>query len=137
MKFDDSLEEIRKGFIGEGIVRDYLAKSKYDFMQIDIVCEKDGNYFICEVKTQEKFTKRLPDYPFDGHGLPPYQMKKRLEFAKRIDARAVLFVYDIEDEIVYWQYLDVLNDLPDDKKRLTKTEKRIIFDISTFNILPK
>jgi len=135
MNFDESIEQIKQGFEGEKIVREFLKKQNYPFMQIDVFFEnkKNGKLYVGEVKAQEKFTKKLPDYPFDAHGLPPWQIKARLKLCERIGARAVFFVYDTQDKIVYWQFLDLLNNLPPTKKMLTKTGKRVLFDIESFN----
>lgn len=133
---EDVIEKFKQGLIGEGIFRDFLSKRKIKFMQLDILWEYEGKWYVGEIKAQEKFTKGF-GFPFDGHGLPPYQMQKRIEFGKAKDIIPVFIVYDINDECIYWQFFEYLDSLPDDKKRLTKTKKRIIFDISCFNKILK
>ena len=131
MNFEESLPQIKQGFIGENIIREYLKKRKVKFMQIDLMWEHEGKWYVGEVKAQEKFTKGF-GCNFDGHGLPPYQMKARIKFGRDKDIVPVFFVYDTQEKVVYWQFFETLDSLPEDKKHITKTGKRIIFNIECF-----
>jgi len=129
------LKKIAQGFAGEGILRSILSEKGHQFGQIDLmsICPKSGKTYFYEVKHQERF--KGP--PFDGHGLPPWQVDFRLKIAKAHNITPVLFIVepgiDLMGEIViFYASLIHLNNLPDDKKFLTNTGKRIIYHIAEF-----
>lgn len=98
------------GFDGEWKALDIIRKafdSKGAVMQVDWIFQSaNGNYFVVEVKHQEYY--KAP--PFDGHGLPKWQVDARLEFYKKTDIRPILLVIEKPFKAVYAQFLDILNE---------------------------
>lgn len=122
------------GLKGEGIFRDLLKLKKHKFAQIDILSiSEDDVIYIWEIKHQERF--EAP--PFDGHGLPPYQLEMRIKIAERTNTIPMFAIIEPEDENgdmwAFIQDMRKLDALPDDRKFITKTGKRIIFHIDEFN----
>lgn len=128
------LKDLKKGFEGEQFVRNLLLKKGHFIGQMDLISlSKDGKVYLYEIKHQERFNAP----PFDGHGLPPNQMKFRLKIAKLTGMIPVLVIVEPFPDLwgkrnVFIQRLDILNDLPDELKFVSKTGKRIIFHIDAF-----
>lgn len=123
---DNNLKKIKIGFDGEQDVRDWLVKQNIPFMQVDIMFKHKGVWCLGEIKTQEKFLAP----PFDGHGLPKWQIDRRLEFEKDTGIIAYLFVKDINDNCLYIQ---TLNNLLNGEYIQTNGKKpRVIFNLKNF-----
>ena len=121
-----NLDQCLIGFDGEEKIRDWFKKTKIPFMQVDIMFKKDNKWCLGEIKTQEKF--KAP--PFDGHGLPQWQIDRRLEFYKDTGVIPYLIVYDIDDKCIY---IENLNNLINKEHFKTKGEKpRVIFKLTSF-----
>lgn len=121
-----NLDQCLIGFDGEDKIRDWFKKIKIPFMQVDIMFKKDNKWCLGEIKTQEKF--KAP--PFDGHGLPQWQIDRRLEFYKDTGVIPYLIVYDIDDKCIY---IENLNNLINKEHFKTKGEKpRVIFKLTSF-----
>lgn len=112
--FDSCKNSIREGFIGEEIIRQVLKDSdRVDiFFQADVVFhKKNGQWYLIECKHQEMFKKP----PFDGHGLPKWQIDHRLRFQRDTGVICLLFIIEKgkkEDgkSILYYNELKYLND---------------------------
>ena len=127
--FDKNASNIKKGFIGEEQVREWFKKKKIPFMQVDIMFKSKGKWCLGEIKTQEKY--KAP--PFDGHGLPEWQIKKRLQFYQDTGIVPYLIVKDVDDECLYLQSMIVLDKLTDKDKFKTKGHKpRVVFRLNKF-----
>lgn len=122
---NDNYDKIKIGFEGEEIVRNWIKTKKYKFCQIDIAFKSDGRWFLGEVKAQEKF--KAP--PFDGHGLPEWQIKTRLELYNDTGITPFLFVYDLDEKCLYIQSMIKLFN---GEKFVTKNTKRMIFPLESF-----
>lgn len=96
----------KQGIEGEQMLFKLLRDKSIKFFQPDAIGYKDGKYNLYEVKHQAMFKKP----PFDGHGLPKWQVEARLKFQKDTTIRCVFVVFDSEDGNVYYQYLDVLEE---------------------------
>ncbi len=97
-----SIEEILKileGFEGESKIRDFLTTKKIKYFQVDLIALCKEKYILIEVKNQEKF--EAP--PYDGHGLPSWQVEARLEFYKATNIEPFLFVIEKNTNHLYWQ----------------------------------
>ena len=82
-----------------------LLKSKgLKFFQPDAIGYKDGCYYVFEVKHQARYTPP----PFEGHGLPKWQVEARLEFQRRTTIPCIFVVFDKETEEVFYQRIDKL-----------------------------
>lgn len=123
---DDNLKKIKIGFDGEQTVRDWFIKQKIPFMQVDIMFKHKDSWCLGEVKTQEKFTAP----PFDGHGLPQWQIDRRLEFQEDTGVIAYLIVNDIEDNCLYINSLDKL--LAGEYFKTKGKKPRVVFNIKNF-----
>lgn len=121
-----------QGRAGEKLVMDLLTASNvpYKFQPDAIYKEKGdkGGWVLVECKNQERF--KAP--PFDGHGLPPYQVRSRLKFYRETGVRCLFFVHEPDTNMIWWQWLDVLDALDESKKFLTKNGGRIVFKLSEF-----
>jgi len=128
------------GYIGEGVIRDFLTRHKHPYMQADLIFKHNNQWFLAEVKRQDVFTPP----PFLGHGLPLWQIERRLEIQGITGLRAVFFVVDKSTLVIYYNYLDVLyNDdvlrKPNEEIFFTKganpEKRRVIFPLKNFKIL--
>lgn len=125
--FNDNADTIDIGMHGEELVRGYLKKTGYKFMQVDIIAEKGHKIYLIEVKSQEKYKDP------DSHGLPEYQIKERIRLADKTCMIPILWIYDLEDKVFYMQDMRVLMI---GKNFLSKTGKRILFPIESFIKMP-
>jgi len=89
-----------EGIEGEQMLFRWLRSRRVNFFQPDAI----GDNTIYEAKHQERFRKP----PFDGHGLPYWQIRARLDFADKNNMRAMLVVFDKETNEIFYQYFDVL-----------------------------
>jgi hypothetical protein len=122
-------EGLKEGIVGEKICREYLKTKKHKFFQADLISEStEGNFFLWEVKHQNRFIAP----PFDGHGLPFWQFKARMDFYKKTKIRPILFVYDKTTNEIFIQFLDVL---AKGKYFVTVKTDRIIFPIESFKVI--
>ena len=94
------------GIMGEKMLFMFLDEWGYKFFQPDSIGEKDGSFFVFEAKHQERF--KAP--PFDGHGLPRWQIERRLDFSKRTGIDTILVVFDKETGETFYQSLKTLNE---------------------------
>jgi len=94
---------------GELLARDVLInRFKVDgIFQADWLVEKNGKYYVVEVKHKEMF--KAP--PFDGHGLDVRQVKSRMRFFRSVGVRCLFLVIDMTG-LIFWQWLDVLENGP-------------------------
>ena len=94
---------------GEWLARNVLIdRFKVDgIFQADWLVEKNGKYYVVEVKHKEMF--KAP--PFDGHGLDVRQVKARMKFFRTVGVRCLFLVIDLNGKI-FWQWLDVLEEGP-------------------------
>jgi len=78
-----------------------------NIFQADWLVQKheNGPWYVVEVKQKERYEPP----PFEGHGLNIYQVQMRLKFQKETGIRCLFLVFDLTDDNVYWQWLDVLN----------------------------
>ena len=110
---------------GERLARTVLIdRFKVDgIFQADWIVERNGHYYVVEVKHKEMF--KAP--PFDGHGLNIRQVKSRMKFFHEAGIRCLFLVIDMDGKI-YWQWLDVL-----EKRRKFDTKNGVrIYDINSF-----
>lgn len=127
------IDKITQGIEGEHLIRKFLHSENHQTTQIDLLSCVDGKVYLIEIKHQERFNGP----PFDGHGLNPKQVQNKLWWAKKINAIPLLIVLESNVDIfgkrnLFYQNLNLLNNLPDSKKFITKTGNRIIYDISEF-----
>ena len=121
-----TLDKLLIGLKGESMIRKMLIDMGYKIGQLDLVVEKDGEYSIIEIKTQERFLAP----PADGHGLPPIQVKFRMALYEKYGIMPVLIVVDENENEILAQEMPKLEQMPDKFK--TKTGKRVIYPIGGF-----
>ena len=120
---------MQDGIIGEQKLFKLLKEKGYDFFQPDAIGTKNNKLYLFEVKYQKRF--KAP--PFDGHGLPKWQVDKRLEFEKKTGIKAILVIFDKETNEVFWQYLSALeNDVKFDTRG---KHPRRIYPIDNFVLI--
>jgi hypothetical protein len=122
-------KQFREGWNGESIIREYLTKKGIHHLQADLMVFIKGNWQIWEIKHQECFKKP----PFDGHGLPKWQIDARLKFQEDTGIRALLFIVDKMTSVIYWQYMDEL--IKGKSYQTSGNNPRIIFPLESYNIL--
>jgi len=123
---EKNLKQIKIGLEGESQIRSMLSKNNIRFMQADLIFDHNNQYYCAEVKTQEKYLAP----PFDGHGLPMWQITARLNLYNKTGIIPYLFVRCLTDNVVYHQ----------DLRELMKTEyyqtkgssPRVIFNLNDF-----
>lgn len=99
----------KDGIEGEQKLFDLLRQKGYKFFQPDAIGLKNDTYYVFEAKHQEYYKKP----PFDGHGLPKWQVEARLKFQKRTNIVSVLVVFEKPYETtktIYYQRLDKLEE---------------------------
>lgn len=131
--FDKNYENIKKGFEGENDIREFLKERNISFLQADLIFEYRGNYYCGEIKTQEKATPEKYGIPFEGHGLPPWQIKARIKLYERTGIIPYLFIRCLTDNVIYHE----------DLRKLMKTKyyefkktPRIVFNLEAFKKEP-
>lgn len=91
-KKEKTIEEIGKE--GEQIAVQYFKEKKIQIQfQADKLIKENGVWKLYEIKHQKVF---VPP-PFYGHGLPPWQVKSRLEFYKETRIEPFLFIVELSD----------------------------------------
>tara|TARA_R110002012_G_scaffold242890_1_gene417377 strand:- start:852 stop:1262 length:411 start_codon:yes stop_codon:yes gene_type:complete len=128
--FDKNIDKIKIGLEGEEMIREYLMRQKIPFMQVDIMYKENDQWYCGEIKTQEIF--KAP--PFDGHGLPQWQINRRIQFYNDTGVIPMFFVYDLEEKCIYYNNLLYLNNKVHKNEVLrTKGAKpRTIYNIDLF-----
>jgi len=94
-----------EGIQGEQFLMKFLKDKGFEVFQPDCIGLYKGIYYLFEVKHQERY--KAP--PFDGHGLPLWQIKARLLFSDATKIATIFVVHDKETNEVFYQYLDKLN----------------------------
>ena len=100
------------GLEGEARGREYIMSKGFKVLQADAIGLKDDKYSLFESKHQFRFDKYNPPYPdgpFDGHGLPKWQIDARLKFQEKMGIRCVFFVTDKLTKEIFYHYLDLLD----------------------------
>ena|SRR3990167_7597001 len=115
------------GIDGEQKLFKWLKEKDYVFFQPDALSFEDGNYVLNECKHQEHF--KSP--PFDGHGLPKWQVEARIWFWEITNIRCRLIIFEKGTKDIYWQWLDILEN---DEYFDTQGDKpRRIYPLFNFN----
>lgn len=92
------------GIEAEQWALEMFRKKGIKVFQPDGISLENGAYVLNEVKHQEQYNAP----PFDGHGLPLWQVKARMDFYNQTGIRCRLIVKEKDKDIVYWQWLDDL-----------------------------
>lgn len=128
--YNENKKTIEIGFLGESKIRDILKNKKMLFMQVDVMFKNNKNkWCLGEVKTQERFLSP----PFDGHGLPEWQIKTRINFYNETGIEPYLFIYELPTENIYY---NSLLELTEKESFKTKGKSpRTIFKLNNFKQL--
>lgn len=121
-------EKYNIGIIGENIVRSYLKKLKFKFFQADLIFNDGSKWYVAEVKHQDKFLAP----PFDGHGLPEWQLNARINFCKEFNYKIspLLIIVDKADKCLYLQ--DMRKLMTSNHYKTKGKSPRIIFPLTSF-----
>ena len=118
-----------QGIEGEMLAR-LILKDRFkvdNLFQIDWMIIKNGIYYVIEVKHKELFKPQ----PFYGQGLDIRQVNARMKFFKDTGIRCLFLVISKPENIVYHQFLDVL-----ETTRYFDTKNKIrIYNIKEFTRL--
>ena len=127
----DGVDKFIEGYKGECFVRHCLKKQNINFFEPDLIVNEKGQYYIYEIKVQKHFVSP----PFDGHGLPLWQINDRLDFCKKTNIKCKLIIIDLEKGFIYYQDLDVLYKEFGNEKMCFITDKtnRCVFHLDMFN----
>lgn len=128
----NNVEKFIEGNKGESFIRDLLTKENTKFFEPDLIVNENGQYYIYEIKLQEHFESP----PFDGHGLPLWQINDRLNFYKKTNIKCKLIIIDLKQKFIYHQDLDVLYEKYGNEKMCHQTNgknPRCIFNLVMFN----
>ena len=93
-----------QGIEGERWFIEKMIEKGIPVFQPDAITLENGKYIINEIKRQSYFKKP----PFDGHGLPKWQIEARIKFWKTTGIRVRLLIKD--NNIIYYQWLDILEE---------------------------
>lgn len=123
-----TINKIKQGWNGERVIRDILVRNHVHHLEADLLVKTKHGWQIWEIKHQDYFEKP----PFDGHGLPKWQIDSRLEFQEHTGIRALLWIVDKKTNIIYWQYMDqLINGI---SHQTNGSSPRIIFPLESYNI---
>ena len=132
--FDANYDNIKKGFEGENDIREFLKRKSISFLQADLIFEYDGKYYCGEIKTQEKATpEKYYGLPFEGHGLPPWQVNSRIRLYEKTGIIPYLFIRCLTDNVIYHRDLREL--IKTNYYEFKKTP-RIVFNLEEFKKEP-
>ena len=93
-----------EGVWGEQTLLKLLKRKGWEVFQPDVIGKHNGKWCLFECKHQERFTPP----PFEGHGLPRWQIKARLKFEEETGIKAYLVVFDKETNEIFYQLLSEL-----------------------------
>lgn len=127
--FTENKDIIQIGFDGESKVRDWFINKKIPFMQVDIMFKHKGIWCLGEIKTQEVYVAP----PYNGHGLPKWQVDRRIEFFNDTGIKPYLIVYDLKEKCLYMESLIKL--LKGEHFKTNGKKQRIIFKLENFKKL--
>jgi len=119
---------VAQGHAGETRVRQRFIRKKIDHMQVDLLFKLNGHWNLAEIKNQERFIDP------DGHGLPLWQVEKRMEFFKDTGIPPWLIVVEQDGVGIFAQRIDVLESKG--RALVTKKSKRVIYPLTSFFELP-
>lgn len=128
----DGVDKFIEGYKGECFVRHWLKKQNINFFEPDLIVNEKGQYYIYEIKVQKHFVSP----PFDGHGLPLWQIKDRLNFCEKNNIKCKLIIIDLQKKFIYYQDLDILYKEYGNEKMCYQTNgenRRCIFNLVMFN----
>ena len=125
MNITSDIENIKIGFQGEAEIRNFFKASSIRFMQLDMVINFNGSYYSVEAKHQEYYTSP----PFDGHGLPPWQVKARIELYNKTNIIPLFIVKELNTDTLY---INDLITLDMGEQALSKTGNRILYPLTSF-----
>lgn len=94
-----------EGIEGEQFLLKFLKTKGFSVFQPDCIGLFNDIYYMFEMKYQERF--KAP--PFDGHGLPRWQIESRLAFFHKTKIPVILVILDKETNEIFYQYLDKLD----------------------------
>jgi len=95
-----------EGIEGEQKLLKLLKDDGWEVFQPDTIGKKDGEWCLFECKHQARFLSP----PFDGHGLPRWQVARRLQFEKETGIKCYLYIFDKETDEIFYQLLSVLEE---------------------------
>lgn len=122
---------------GEKIIREYLQSIGAKIHQIDWMSLFKDKYRLIEAKHQDIY---LPgsNCPFYGTGLPPWQVRARMEFYRRTGIVPYLYVVEKSDyekkegyHLIWKQSLPILEATK--YKDTESHDSRRVYDIENFN----
>jgi hypothetical protein len=116
----------KDGIDGEQMLFKFLRKKGFSFFQPDAIGRKDGKEYVFECKHQARYTPP----PFEGHGLPQWQVTARLEFQERSGVIAILVIFDKLTKEVFYQRFDKL--IKGECYHTKGKEPRVIFPLTSF-----
>lgn len=129
MDVEKDLEKIKEGFEGEGIVRNYLKTvPNCTFAQLDMIATINNKWYSIEAKHQEMFVAP----PFDGHGLPTWQVKTRVRLYRDLGVIPLFFVLDKNTKELFYNSLITLEA---GRRFVTGRKSRVIYPIENFKTI--
>ncbi len=126
---------VYEGLVGENEIRGILSRKRLHYFQAEIVFKNGkGRWGLIEVKHQERFEPP----PFEGHGLPRWQLEARMGFYKDTGVVPYLIIVEKPTGIIYSKDMITLSTLDKSKFFDTNgTKPRRIFKLSVFDVLKK
>ena len=126
------------GLIGEQMTRNLIVKKGNLHQQLDWVVEgENGEWHILEVKNKDIFTKG-DNFGYDATGLNNYQVSLRMKLYKKMGIRTkLLHICKNDENKTYWQYLDVLESIPEEEKYITPISNIKLYNLERFEYIGK
>jgi hypothetical protein len=118
---------VAQGHAGETRFRDRLIQKNVPHMQVDVLMQLPEGWALAEVKHQERFVNP------DGHGMPEWQVDKRMEFYRDTGIVPWLVVIEVPGGKMFTQSIPELE--KNGRALVTKKSKRVIWPIKSFRVL--
>lgn len=121
-----------KAHIKEHKARKIFSKENQKHFSPDwIVWNENNKLEFIEIKDKPKFTAGS-NFEYDAHGLDYRQFKNYMDCYNKLGIKTKLIIFDEEDGCIYWQYINILNTTPVEKKFYLEKSKIIIFSLEYF-----
>lgn len=115
------------GHAGETRFRNRLICKKVPHMQVDLLMQLQEGWALAEVKHQERFVNP------DGHGMPQWQVDKRMQFYSDTGIIPWLVVIEPPTGKMFTQSIPELE--KKGRALVTQKSKRVIWPIESFRAL--
>ena len=122
--FDNNINDVRKGFAGEQLCRQFIRRHNKKYHQLDLLFENNNKLCSVEVKASEMYNNP------DAHGLSVKQFQNKMWLYKKYNIIPDLFIYCQTNKKIYWNnFIELKNG----QEFYSKTGTMILFPIKNYH----